>query len=167
VLSFSVINRSTDWSTWSSSPEIDPVIRSLYGSLPDQETEIVDFTKMEQEARLSGNDCGPMVETDEDSWRKCLTVALQLLETRIKETEAAAKAAAEAAVKLAAEAAAKLAAEAAAKLAAEAAAKLATEAAAKAAAEAASSTPMQLDKLVPGSSKRPSVCFSSGYPVFC
>jgi hypothetical protein len=75
---------------------------------------------MELEAKLSGNDCAPMVETDEDSWRRCLRVALELFEANLK----------------------------------------------KAAAEAALPTPTPLNVPVPGSSsKRPAVCFSSGYPV--
>jgi hypothetical protein len=55
---------------------------------------------MELEARLSGNDCAPMVETDEDSWQRCLSVALDVFEANVKkaQVEAAAKAAAEAAL---------------------------------------------------------------------
>lgn len=50
---------------------------------------------MEEEARLSGNDCAPMVETDEESWSRCLSVALDVFEANVKkaQAEAAAKAA--------------------------------------------------------------------------
>ncbi|KAG1890709.1 uncharacterized protein F5891DRAFT_986806 [Suillus fuscotomentosus] len=93
----------TDWATWSSRPDIDPVIRSLYGSLPDQTTDILDYATMELEAKLSGNDCAPMVETDEDSWHNCLRVALELFEANVKKAQLEANAKAEAATKAAAE----------------------------------------------------------------
>ncbi|KAG1771570.1 hypothetical protein EV702DRAFT_1201884 [Suillus placidus] len=76
-----------DWASWSESPEIDPIIRSLYGSLPDKTSESIDWTTMDQEAAASGNARAPMVETDEKSWRWCLRVALELLEANIKKAE--------------------------------------------------------------------------------
>ncbi|KAG2123858.1 hypothetical protein DEU56DRAFT_759888 [Suillus clintonianus] len=78
----------TDWATWSKKPDIDPIIRSLYGSFPDQKTEILDDAAMKLEAKSSGNDYAPMVETDEDSWRRCLGVALELFEANLKKATA-------------------------------------------------------------------------------
>ncbi|KAG1838462.1 hypothetical protein DFJ58DRAFT_733835 [Suillus subalutaceus] len=77
-----------DWASWSMSPEIDPVIRSLYGSLPDETSESMDWLTMDQEATLSGNARAPMVETDVKSWRKCLRIALELLEANIQKAQA-------------------------------------------------------------------------------
>ncbi|KAG2335748.1 hypothetical protein BDR05DRAFT_971464 [Suillus weaverae] len=77
-----------DWASWYESPEIDPIIRSLYGSLPDKTSESIDWVTMDREAAQSGNAPAPMVETDEKSWRWCLRVALELLEANIKKAEA-------------------------------------------------------------------------------
>lgn len=58
---------------------------------------------MELEAKLSGNNCALMVETDEDSWHRCLRVALELFEANLKKAQVEADAKAEAATKAAAE----------------------------------------------------------------
>jgi hypothetical protein len=60
---------------------------------------------MELEARLTGNDCAPMAETDQASWKRCLSIALHLFETNVKKAQDEADAKAEAATKAAAEAA--------------------------------------------------------------
>ncbi|KAG1808891.1 uncharacterized protein BJ212DRAFT_1302792 [Suillus subaureus] len=82
-----------DWATWSTSSKIYPIIQSLYGSLPNKSSENINWLKMDLESKQSGNDHGPMVETDEKSWHRCLMITLELLEINIKkaDTEATAK----------------------------------------------------------------------------
>ncbi|KAG1860107.1 hypothetical protein F4604DRAFT_1684482 [Suillus subluteus] len=82
-----------DWATWLTSPEINPIIRSLYGSLPNKTRENINWLKMDLESKQSGKDHSPMVEMDEKSWHRCLTIALELLEINIQkaDTEATAK----------------------------------------------------------------------------
>lgn len=63
-------------------------MRALYGSLPNQTKARVDWSHMNREAELSGNERGPMVETDEKSWRRCLRIALKLLEDHLLEDPA-------------------------------------------------------------------------------
>ncbi|KAG2362866.1 hypothetical protein BDR07DRAFT_1484226 [Suillus spraguei] len=77
-----------DWASWSLSSQIDPVVQSLYGLMPDKTREPVDWLTMEEEARMSGNPLSPIVETDEASWRRCLMITLETLEIRIKEAQA-------------------------------------------------------------------------------
>ncbi|KAG2353213.1 hypothetical protein BDR07DRAFT_1383382 [Suillus spraguei] len=57
-----------DWDGWSNSSKIDLVTRSLYGSFPDTQ-DLIDRALIAREASESRNDPGPMVETDEESWR--------------------------------------------------------------------------------------------------
>jgi hypothetical protein len=89
------VNKCVDWAGWSANPNKDPIVRSLYGTLPDSVRQPIDWTNMVQESDLSGNAHGPMAETDEESWRRCLTIALGLLEVNILKNNAEAAARAE------------------------------------------------------------------------
>ncbi|KAG2081869.1 hypothetical protein BD769DRAFT_1683595 [Suillus cothurnatus] len=77
-----------DWVSWLKSPEVDPVMKSLYGRFPNKARACVDWSNMVREANLSGNGRAPIVETDERSWRRSLRIALKLLEDNIQKAEA-------------------------------------------------------------------------------
>lgn len=137
------------------SPDVEPIIRCLYGSFPDKVTEKVDWVNMEKEAQQSGNNLSPMVETDEESWHKCLEITLAVFEEKLR-VKAEAKAKAAEAEAKAAEAEARAKAEAKAK------AKAGAKAKAKAGAAAAAKNKLPAPSAVSGSTKRPAVGFSSG-----
>ena len=57
--------------------------------MPDKHTEAIDWSNMYREATQTGNNPAPMVETDVKSWRKCLEVALEVLEANLAAAEKA------------------------------------------------------------------------------
>ncbi|KAG2045842.1 hypothetical protein BDR06DRAFT_319234 [Suillus hirtellus] len=61
-----------DWASWLTSPDTDALMRALYGSLPNRTKARVDWSHMNHEK----------------SWRRCLRIALKLLEEHLLEDDA-------------------------------------------------------------------------------
>ncbi|KAJ8584368.1 hypothetical protein M405DRAFT_866273 [Rhizopogon salebrosus TDB-379] len=73
-------NEAPDWQSWP--VKSDPVLKAMYGRLPDEKTEYMDFQVALQEARQTSNSLSPLVETHPDSLRVCLHAYLDELERR-------------------------------------------------------------------------------------
>ncbi|KAG1799176.1 hypothetical protein EV424DRAFT_1546061 [Suillus variegatus] len=74
------VSGSYDWEDWLKTT--NPIMRSLYGNMPDPTERPLDWQRVLLESRLSGNPPAPMVESNPASWRSCLEIVINELEKR-------------------------------------------------------------------------------------